>query len=99
MNSINTWYENKPVGEGLSRAVNQNSDGAGFKERLEKVLNDVNQLQLESGEMADKFVRGEIEDVHDVMIAAEKASVSLELTLEVRNKLVEAYREIMRIQM
>ena len=72
---------------------------ASFQQTLSRVLEEVNELQLSAGEVAEKFVRGEVENVHDVMIAAEKASVSLELTLEVRNKLIEAYRELMRIQM
>jgi flagellar hook-basal body complex protein FliE len=99
MNTIGPLQATKGLIEGLSKTKTLESSEIGFKDRLAKVLGDVNQLQLDSGEAAQKFVSGEIDDVHDVMIAAEKASVSLELTLEVRNKLLEAYREIMRIQM
>lgn len=99
MNTIGPLQGTKALLDGLAKTKTQDSTEIGFKDRLSKVLSDVNQLQLDSGEAAQKFVNGEIEDVHDVMIAAEKASVGLELTLEVRNKLIEAYREIMRIQM
>ena len=69
-----------------------------FADRLKNVLGETNDLQLEAGELAEKFATGEIQDIHDVMVAAEKASVSFELVMEVRNKLIEAYREIMRMQ-
>jgi flagellar hook-basal body complex protein FliE len=70
-----------------------------FGDRVKELLGDVNNLQLDAGNVADKFANGEIEDIHDVMIAAEKAGVGLELVLEVRNKLIDAYREISRMQM
>ena len=73
-------------------------DDFGFAERLKKVLGDVNDLQLEAGELSAKFATGEVKDIHEVMVAAEKANISFELVMEVRNKLVEAYREIMRMQ-
>ena len=96
--SIGQFFDISVAGISWMRAERV-TPGMGINDRFSKVLQEVNQLQLDSGEAANKFVSGEIKDVHDVMIAAEKASVSLELTLEVRNKLVEAYREIMRIQM
>ena len=70
-----------------------------FSERMKEVLGDINDVQLEAGKVAEQFANGEIEDIHDVIIAAEKAGVGLELVLEVRNKLVDAYREISRMQM
>ncbi len=70
-----------------------------FRETLKEAIQDVNQLQVEASEATEAFLRGEITDLHDVTIAMEKARVSLELMLEVRNKLVEAYQEIMRMQM
>ena len=99
MNSVGTIQNAIQIGKELGKTLEQETPEAGFKDRFTQILSDINQLQLNSGEMAEKFASGEIEDVHDVMIAAEKASVSLELTIEVRNKLVEAYREIMRTQM
>ncbi|WP_172371459.1 flagellar hook-basal body complex protein FliE [Sporosarcina jiandibaonis] len=68
--------------------------GQVFKQSLEKV----NAAQQESDLLTDKLVRGEVKDVHEVMIAAQKASLSLQLTLQVRNKVVEAYQEVMRMQ-
>ncbi len=69
-----------------------------FKDTLKDVLGSVNELQQNSGTTTEMFVRGEITDLHQVMIDAQKARVGLELLLEVRNKLVEGYQEIMRMQ-
>jgi len=48
--------------------------------------------------MTDDFAQGKISNIHEVIIEAEKASIALRLTVEVRNRIVEAYREIMRMQ-
>ena len=69
-----------------------------FQETLSQFLQEVNDLQKDAKQTVEKAVNGEINDVHQVMIAAEKASVGLELTLAIRNKLLDAYREIMRMQ-
>lgn len=65
---------------------------------LNKALDKVNELQLESDEYKRLLITGDVDNLHDVTIAQEKANVSLQLTLSIRNKVVEAYREIMRIQ-
>ncbi len=74
-------------------------EAVSFKDTLKEALQEINQLQQEAGETTERFIKGEITDLHQVMIAVEKARVGLELMLEIRNKMVEAYREIMRMQM
>ncbi|MCR4438159.1 MAG: flagellar hook-basal body complex protein FliE [bacterium] len=69
-----------------------------FKEIVNKYLEETNQLQLKAGEAVRQMAAGEIDDIHDVMIAVEKSRVSLELVIEIRNRLLEAYRELMRMQ-
>lgn len=69
-----------------------------FGETLSRAITDVNALQTEAGRQAEKLVSGEAVDLHEVMIAAEKARTSFDLLMEIRNKTVEAYREIMRMQ-
>jgi flagellar hook-basal body complex protein FliE len=69
-----------------------------FGETLSRAISDVNALQSEAGRQAEKLVSGEAVDLHEVMIAAEKARTSFDLLMEIRNKTVEAYREIMRMQ-
>jgi flagellar hook-basal body complex protein FliE len=61
-------------------------------------LKSVNQLQLDADKLAKEAAVGGDVDLHDVMIAGEKASVAMQLTLQIRNKLVEAYQDVMRMQ-
>lgn len=69
-----------------------------FGDTLKQAIGDVNNLQSEAGKAVEQMVAGEAVDLHDVMIAAEKAKTSFDLLLEIRNKTLDAYREIMRIQ-
>jgi len=69
-----------------------------FGQVLRRTLEDVNRLQLEADAASAGLVRGEVTDLHQVTIAAEKANLALQLTLEVRQKVLEAYQEIMRMQ-
>lgn len=77
---------------GTSRGV------GGFGEYLNRALQKVNNLQIEADQMAEKVAQGE-EDIHNALIALEKANLALGLTVQVRNKVVEAYQEIMHMQM
>lgn len=69
-----------------------------FSSVLGQALQNVNQVHLNADADAQKLVAGEEVDIHQVMIGMEKANVAFGLTLQVRNKLVEAYQEIMRMQ-
>lgn len=74
------------------------SNNINFSDILSNALDNVNKSQLESEEYRNLLITGEIDNLHDVTIAQEKANISLQLTLSIRNKMVEAYREIMRMQ-
>ncbi|MDQ0270233.1 flagellar hook-basal body complex protein FliE [Cytobacillus purgationiresistens] len=80
------------------KTVSPNEVHQSFAEMLKHSIDTVNDGQIQSDQMTEKLARGEKVDLHDVMIASQKASVSMQLTLEVRNKAVEAYQEIMRMQ-
>lgn len=71
----------------------------GFGEILKKSLEDVKAAQNESDKLTGQLVTGEVQDVHEVMIASQKAGLSLQMTVQVRNKVVEAYQEVMRMQL
>lgn len=75
-----------------------NSPGANFGDVLNDAISKVDDLQKESDRMSEKLSVGEVDNVHDVVIASEKAELALNLTVQVRNKLVEAYEEVMRMQ-
>ena len=69
-----------------------------FSDYLKTALNEVNTNQLASNKATEMLVNNEGVELHDVLIAQQKASISLQLTMEVRNKAIEAYQEIMRMQ-
>lgn len=69
-----------------------------FEKQLAHALEPVNNLQLESADLDSKLAAGKLEYVHQAMVTGEKASLALDLTLQVRNKIIEAYQEIMRTQ-
>lgn len=69
-----------------------------FKNVLGDYLEEVNTLQHEADAQIQRLVAGETEDLHEVTMAMDEAEASFELMMEIRNKLVEAYREIMRMQ-
>ncbi len=69
-----------------------------FGEILNDAISKVNELEHESDKMNEKLAMGEVENLHDVVIASEKADIALNLAVQVRNKLVEAHEEIMRMQ-
>lgn len=70
-----------------------------FGDMLGKALTEVNNLQLQADDLSKKLATGEITDVHTVTIAAEKAALALQMTVQIRNKVIEAYQEIMRMQL
>jgi flagellar hook-basal body complex protein FliE len=82
----------------LGRPVTPQTGAGGFQETLKAALQDVNQTQLNSGDLVQRMVSGEEVDLHDVMMSAEEASVAFEMLMEIRNKLLEAYQEIQRMQ-
>ncbi len=69
-----------------------------FAEVLKEALQQVNRLQVEAQMQAEALARGEVTDLHSVALAIERAQLALELTIAVRNKLLEAYQEISRMQ-
>ncbi|MBT9154215.1 MAG: Flagellar hook-basal body complex protein FliE [Firmicutes bacterium] len=69
-----------------------------FSTQLSDALAQVNELQLKADELAKQLALGEIQDVHQVTVAMAQAQLSLQLAVQVRNKMVEAYQEIARMQ-
>ena len=84
---------------GNSRATGQPEDKAAFTELLNNLITSVNDLQLDAGKAQELMAAGEAADLHQVMIALEEAGVAMDLLLEIRNKLVDAYQTLMRMPM
>ncbi|MEO0871477.1 MAG: flagellar hook-basal body complex protein FliE [Pseudomonadota bacterium] len=68
-----------------------------FARTLEGALHKVSAVQKRSGDMQVAYERGEVTDIAKVMLARQEAGVAFEATLQVRNKLLNAYQEIMRM--
>ncbi len=72
--------------------------GENFGEMLMDALKEVNDAQLNSRELQDQIMAGRKVEVHELVFAMERASTAMQLTMQVRNKLLEAYQEIQRMQ-
>lgn len=68
---------------------------AGFDSAITDALSAVNASQAKAGDAATAFERGDTVDIASVMLARQKASITFEATLQVRNKLLTAYRDVM----
>lgn len=80
------------------KSINNLNESVNFKDILIDALNNVNTLEQESAKMTEDFIAGRTDDIDSVLIASEKATISLQFIMEVRNKVMEAYQEIMRMQ-
>ena len=88
---------------GLRKEVGQpalpgEKDQKTFGDTLKDAINNVNALQKTSDAKMQDLATGKAKNIPDVMIAAEKADIALRLMVQVRNKIVEAYQEIMKMQ-
>lgn len=72
-------------------------DVPGFIDTLKEHVNNVNELQHTSDGMFRQFLRGEAE-LHDVALASQEAGIAMRLTSEIRNRLLQSYQEVMRMQ-
>lgn len=98
---INSFTPSEEVfnsGIGSNKAKESKVSGS-FSEMLKSGLDKVNEKALQSENATEMLVKGEDIEIHEVMLAAEEAKIALNFAVEVRNKLVEAYQEINRIQL
>jgi flagellar hook-basal body complex protein FliE len=91
--------ETSPTDKGFVTSVEEQEQGSSFKQTLSGFINEVNDLQAKANESIENLATGKVENVHEVMIAMAKAEVSFKFMMEARNKLVETYKEVMRMQM
>ncbi|GAB6173423.1 flagellar hook-basal body complex protein FliE [Paradesulfitobacterium aromaticivorans] len=80
------------LGNGAAKA------GVDFSKFLQEAIDQVNALQQNAEAASTGLATGKIQDLHTAIIALEKASLSMSLTVEVRNKVLDAYQEMMRMQ-
>ncbi len=85
--------------KGTGVAAKTETGGESFADILKKSINETNELQVEGEKAATDIATGQVKDLHQAAIAIDKAETSMKLMLEVRNKAVSAYKEILRTQM
>ncbi|MBK7908558.1 MAG: flagellar hook-basal body complex protein FliE [Gemmatimonadetes bacterium] len=72
--------------------------GPSFKDTFTRALSEVSDTRERGAELAERFAAGEQVDLHSVMAASEEAGLALDLAIEMRNKVVEAYRSLINMQ-
>jgi flagellar hook-basal body complex protein FliE len=87
-----------PIERGQGISLQPAGNGESFQDMLANAIGDVSRLQATSQDAINAFLRGDPIELHEVMVASEEASISLELLVEMRNKLADAYRTIMNMQ-
>lgn len=82
---------------GRSAERPEGSEGS-FKGMLKEFVEDVNAQQQNAEREIEKLTTGETSNIHEVMVAVEEAGIAMDLVLEIRNKTIEGYQELMRMQ-
>ena len=81
----------------IQQELKGHQDNESFTKTLTNAVNEVNQLQLEADAATKNLVLGQTQDIHGTLIAMEKANVSFQLLMEIRSKIIGAYKEVMRM--
>jgi flagellar hook-basal body complex protein FliE len=79
------------AGVGIGRPADEGSD---FASQLQKAFDHIQQLHTDADQQIAGLLNGQGEDIHKVMIAVEKANLSFQLMMQVRNKIIQAYRDV-----
>jgi flagellar hook-basal body complex protein FliE len=98
MNSAIPALRILPADSAFSQATSAAGGGASFSDVLEDAMANTNDLQDVANQKVGAMLGGHSADVHDAMIAVQKADLSFQLMMQVRNKVVAAYQEVERMQ-
>jgi flagellar hook-basal body complex protein FliE len=79
--------------------LDTNQSSSNFANSLKSALNDVNELQVESEKSISDLATGQVKDLHEAALSIGKAEMSMKLMLEIRNKALNAYKELGRTQL
>lgn len=82
-----------------SKKVDEKSDNASFGEVLKNLVDDTNNKAIESNSATTKFIKGEDIDIDELMIKNQEASLSLQFLTQTRDKLLEGYNELSKLQL
>ena len=76
----------------------EETGGVSFKDTIKNAIGSVNDLQNQADDMSEKLASGDLEDVHQAILAMNKAKMTFDFTVAVRNKVLEAYQEVIKTQ-
>ena len=85
-------------GSAVGAGSKSTEPGKSFSDTLKEAVDSVNQLQKNADVAAANLASGRTDNVAEVMIASEKADIALRLMVQVRNKIIDAYQEVMKMQ-
>ena len=83
----------------LAQVGASKAPAAGFQSMLESIIGGVEQSQNQAQQAVNNFLNGGNEELHQVALASQRASLEFELSMQIRNKVVSAYQEVMRMQL
>ncbi len=83
-------------GISIDKAQKGEQEKGKFAELLKEAINEVSKVEKNADEEIKKVVTGEEKNIHKTLIAVEKADLSFQLMMEIKNKLMDAYQELMR---
>ena len=82
-----------------NESIDKEESSTSFSQVIGDLINSVNDKQIESDNNIESLIKGEDVTTHEVMLSMQEAQISMELLIEMRNKMVEAYQEINSIQL
>ncbi len=82
----------------VHQGLKLDKEGQNFTDNLMQALGEVNKLQIDATEATNQLLKGDIQNLHQVMIKMEEAQLALQLTVQTVNKVIQAYQEISRMQ-
>ena len=89
---------NMDVNSGNRVSIKEKKEGKSFTDHLVEAYQNVNKMNVTADKMATNLSTGKTENIHETMLAISQAEIGFKLMVQVRNKALEAYQEIMRMQ-
>jgi flagellar hook-basal body complex protein FliE len=83
----------------LDNSTKEEKSTVSFGEMLNNQLKNLQELQSTADDLTTKMVTGEVQDLSKVMIATEEANIALQMTVQIRNKVIDAYQEVSKMQL
>ena len=98
LNELTSANRYNPLVQQKIPNLNANQTENSFADTLKSFVGEVNEQQNESKNLTEAFIKGDNVDMHDVIIAGQKAKTSFQLLMELRTKGLDLYREVLRMQ-